>query len=113
MSVPTDTQKPRMLLREWRPCFKNTLRGFCVVELPSGLIVRDVSIHEKAGKWWACLPAKPQIGSDDKVIRNHGGKVQYAAVISWRDRDLSDRFSAAVVDLVRSQHPADFDGGAS
>jgi hypothetical protein len=102
--------KPRMQLLEWSAFRKNTLHGFAVVELPSGLVIRDVSIHEKAGKWWVGLPARPQIGQDDKVIRNHSGKVQYAATLGWKDRDLADRFSAAVVELVRAEHPGDLDG---
>jgi hypothetical protein len=87
-----------MRLIEFRPLSKNTLRGFAVLELPSGLVVRDVSIHQKGEKCWAGLPSRPMVGSDDKVIRNHAGKVQYAAMLGWRDRGLADRFSAAVVD---------------
>jgi hypothetical protein len=30
-----------------------------------------------------------------------GGKRQYSLILEWRDRDLSDRFSAAVIELVR------------
>ena len=102
--------KPRMQLLEWRAFRKNTLHGFAVIEMPSGLVVRDVSIHEKAGKWWASLPSRPVLDSDGRQIRNHSGKAQYAALLGWRDRDLSDRFSAAVVALVRAEHPIDLDG---
>jgi|HubBroStandDraft_4_1064222.scaffolds.fasta_scaffold1033471_2 hypothetical protein len=107
MTAASDTSKPRARLLEWRALRKNALFGFAVVELPSGLVIRDVSVHEKAGRWWVGLPARPQIGHDDRVIRNHSGKVQYSATIGWRDRDLADRFSAAVVDLVRAEHPSD------
>ena len=35
------------------------------------------------------------------------GKPVYAEVLRWRDRGLSDRFSRAVVALVRQAHPED------
>lgn len=102
----TGTEKPRRArLVEWRTFRKNTLRGFAVIELPSGLIVRDVTLHEKAGKWWAGLPARPVLDAEGRHVANHGGHKQYAAVLGWRDRDLADRFSAVVVELVRAEHP--------
>ena len=99
-----------MKLVEWRPMRKNTLHGFAVVEMPSGLVIRDVSIHQKSGKWWASLPSRPMLDSDGRQVVNHAGHKQYAAVLGWRDRDLADRFSAAAVDLIRAEHPADLDG---
>jgi hypothetical protein len=110
---PDAAPQPRMQLREWRPMRKNTLRGFCVIELPSGLVIRDVSIHEKAGNWWASLPSRPVLNSNGKHVSNQAGHKQYAALLGWRDRDLTDRFSAAVVELVRATHPGDLDGGTS
>jgi len=38
-------------------------------------------------------------------VRSPGGKAQYASILSWRDRDLADRWSAAVVALVRAAYP--------
>ena len=37
----------------------------------------------------------------------------YAAILSWHDKALGDRFSQAVVDLVRSEYPNDMSGGAA
>jgi hypothetical protein len=102
--------KPRMKLLEWRPMRKNTLHGFAVVELPSGLVVRDISLHQKAGKWWASLPSRPVLDAEGKHVSNHAGHRQYSALLGWRDRNLADRFSAALIELVRAEHPADLDG---
>ena len=110
MSAVATGQKPRMKLLEWRSMTRNTLRGFAVLKMPSGMIVRDVAVHQKSGKSWAALPARPQIGQDDKVVRNHAGKAQYSALLGWCNRDLADRFSAAVVQLIRAEHPSDLDG---
>ena len=99
-----------MRLVEWRAFQKNTLRGFAIIELPSGLIVRDVSVHQKNGKWWAGLPSRPVLDAEGRQISNHAGHKQYAAVLGWRDRALADRFSVAVVELIRGEHPTDLDG---
>jgi hypothetical protein len=99
----------RMVLHEWRRVRKNTLRGFANVELPSGLVIRDVSIHEKGGKWWASPPSRPMLNAEGRQIRNHAGHAQYAALRGWHSRELGDRFSAAVVELIRREHPSDLD----
>ena len=111
MSAAVDTSKPRMRLIEWKAFHKNTLRGFASVELPNGLVIRDITVHDKDGKRWAGLPSKPVLDSDGRHVSNHAGHKQYSALLGWRDRDLSNRFSAAVVELVRSEHPGDLDGG--
>jgi len=42
---------------EFRPLKRNTLHGFALIaELK--LEIKDVAVHEKAGRWWAQLPAK-------------------------------------------------------
>jgi hypothetical protein len=106
-----DRDRPRVKLVEWRAFRKNTLHGFAAIELPSGLIIRDVSIHEKAGKWWASLPARPVLDSDGRQVTNQAGHKQYAPLLGWRDRNLADRFSAAIVELIQAKHPADLRGG--
>jgi hypothetical protein len=42
--------------------------------------------------------------------RGADGKPQYAAILEWKSRDLSDRFSATVIDLIRQNHPNALDG---
>jgi hypothetical protein len=41
------------------------------------------------------------------------GKPQYSAILEWKSRDLADRFSEAVVELVRQTHPGDLDDGGA
>src|SRR5262249_24814482 len=90
---------------EWRPMHRNTLRGFTNIELPIGLVIRDICVHKKNGRIWASLPARPVLDADRKHVVNHAGRKQFAALLGWRDRDLADRFSAAVVDLLRAERP--------
>jgi hypothetical protein len=98
-----------MRLLEWRPIRKASLRGFCCVELPSGLIVRDVAVHNKGGRSWAALPGRPVLDHDGRHVSNNVGQKQYAAVLVWRDRELVDRFSARVVELICAAHPGVLD----
>jgi hypothetical protein len=53
------------------------------------------------GKVWASLPYRPVLDADGRRLANHTGRLRYAAALGWRDRDLADHFSAAVVELVR------------
>lgn len=71
---------PKVRLFEFRPLRRNTLRGFCAVELLSALVIRDISIHQKAGKWWASLSARPMLDGEGRHITNHTGHKEYAAV---------------------------------
>jgi hypothetical protein len=104
----------RMRLVSWNPLRKNALRGFATVELPIGLTIADVPVLISRGKAWANLPSKPQIDACGQHRRDANGKPAYTAMLSCRDRHLSDRFSAAVVELVRRQHPEALAGeGAS
>jgi hypothetical protein len=100
---------PRTRLKSWRPLRRNSLRGFASIALPFGLHIDDVAIHVAGGRAWASLPAKPQLDSDGRALRDHRGKVQYATILRWRDRGLADRFSEVVVAIVRESHPEALD----
>jgi hypothetical protein len=41
------------------------------------------------------------------------GKPQYSAILEWKSRDLADRFSETVVELVLAEYPAALDGGGA
>jgi hypothetical protein len=113
-ALPTSghqAEQKRMRLIAWKPLVKNSLRGFATVLLPIGLKISDVPVLISNGKTWASLPAKPQIDKDGQHKRDVNGKPAYSPVLEWKDRDLSDRFSQAVVALVRAEHPADLEGG--
>jgi hypothetical protein len=97
--------RPKMRLVSWKPLIKNSLRGFATIELPIGLRMFDVPVLVSNGKAWASLPSKPQIDKDGQHKRDANGKPAYAPILEWRDRDLADGFSAAVVALIRDAHP--------
>lgn len=97
-----------MRLVSWKAVVKGSLRGFATVELPIGLKILDCPVLVSSGKAWATLPSKPVLDAEGRHAKPDG-KAQYVPVLEWRSRELSDRFSAAVVGPIRAQHPEDLD----
>jgi hypothetical protein len=101
--------RPRQMeLLEWRPARKNTLVGFVSIELSNGLQVDDIAVHVRGGKAWVSFPARPMLNADGRQVMRDG-RPQYISMMCWRSRDLADRFSVAVVELVRNAYPDAFD----
>jgi hypothetical protein len=104
----------RLRLVNWKRLVKGPSRGFATVTLPNGLTIADVPVLVgRNGGAWATVPGKPLIASDGTHKRDANGKPTYVAILSWPDKSTSDRFSAAVVDLVLSAHPAPLDDGGT
>jgi hypothetical protein len=84
---------------EWREVVKNTLRGFCVLTLsPSGLVLRDCTLHERDGKRWVSLPSKPQIDSEGRQRKDPAtGKPLWTPVVEIPGRAERERFQAAAL----------------
>jgi len=84
---------------------RNSLLGFAKVELPSGMIISDVTILTGANGPWASPPSKPQVSRDGTVMKDAGGKVRYAPIIEFKDKATRDRWSRSVIDALRASHP--------
>jgi hypothetical protein len=97
----------RLRLISWQPFREGPPRGFAVIELPNGLRIHDAPIRTGTKGLWAGLLAKPEIDRKGRRKIDINGKPVYAPVLQWRNRELSDRFSQAVVALVRQAHPDD------
>jgi hypothetical protein len=88
---------------DFRPLQRNTLLGFAKVRVPTwNLIFDGVAIHEKDGRTWAQLPARPMLDAVGDVVKEDDGKTKYMRMAWFDDREAADRFSAAVVEAVRS-----------
>ena len=56
------------------------------------------------------MPLKPQIDGDGRHKRDAAtGKPAYSPILAWRDLELKNRFSEAVVALVRGAHPGEIE----
>lgn len=95
--------RPRMTLEAFKPLRKGALIGFASVRLPAGLLIADCPVCTSHGKTWASLPSKPVLDRDGRHVEKDGKK-QYAAILQWSDRATADRWSAALVELVRASH---------
>lgn len=96
-------QKPLpVVLLDWRAVAKGSLLGFAKVSV-GALEITDVPVHLTDGRKWAGLPSKAQIDRDGNAKRVDG-KVQYAKIIAWTNRETSDRFSTAVVAAIEEKH---------
>ena len=76
---------------------KNTLRGFCDLQLVcTGIILKDCSLHEKAGKFWISFPARP--------YRDKDGGLAWAATVEFADdaKQAREAFQKQAVAAVRA-----------
>jgi hypothetical protein len=93
----------------WQPCRRNTLVGFASVGIAElRLLIRDLAVHEKGGKRWVGLPAKPQL-KDGELVRDAAGKLQYAPIMQFGSRAVADAFSDRVIEAVLAYAPDAFD----
>jgi hypothetical protein len=91
----------KIICLDWRPCNRNTLRGFARIKIPAwGLILDGLAVHEKEGRQWAQLPARPQLDKDGNVLREDDGKVRYAKIMEFDNKARAYSFSDEVVAAV-------------
>ena len=76
------------LVREWRPFERNTLRGFLSLELPSGMIIRDCTVHGKNNSRWVGMPARP--------YEKDGAKT-WSPLIEFASKEARDKFQACAL----------------
>jgi hypothetical protein len=80
------------------------------IELPIGLVVFDCPVHLSHGHPWAALPGRPVIDDTGRHAEDPSrpGKRAWVPMGKWRDRDIAERWSVRVVELVRGAHPDAF-----
>lgn len=91
-------------LLAFKPILKGNVVGVAEVTLGKALKISEVMVFASHGRQWANLPARQQIGRDDKVIRDDRGKVRYTQIIEWADTESRARFSDAVIAAIEAAH---------
>ena len=82
-------------IKEFRPFQKNSLQGFITILLSgNGLEIRDCSLHEKNGRRWINLPAKPFKKSDNTT--------GWINIVSFPDKDIYYRFQQEALSALDS-----------
>jgi hypothetical protein len=83
---------------EFRPFSKNTLQGFLTVRVPSGWEIRDIALHEKNGKRWLSMPARP--------YKKEDGTESWIPTIRLPDPAKMEAFQKAVLAAMADYAPA-------
>ena len=76
----------------WKPLSKNTLRGFFSATLPSGMVIHNLTLHEKNGARWVGLPSREWTTDT--------GEKNYAKLIEFADRHIANRFRDHVLEAL-------------
>jgi hypothetical protein len=92
---------PPMRITEFTAVQRNSLRGFCTVVHPSGLILSDVSVHQRDGAAWASPPSKPMLDRTGQHMKDANGKTLWVPIISFASKDIRNHWSTAVIDALR------------
>ena len=105
-------EKAPVLCTAFKAYEKNTLRGFADLWLRAArLHVRGCAVHEKNGKRWVQLPARPQLDKDRNLVKGDGGKVAYATILEFDSREVADKFNAAALKAIEDfTFKSDFSG---
>jgi hypothetical protein len=107
---PPTHERLKLRLVSFQPIARGALRGFGVVELPNGLVIRDVAVFVGKNGPWCGLPSKPQIDSAGVVKRDANSRPAYSSILEWKSREIADRFSAEVIALILERCPDTLDG---
>jgi hypothetical protein len=86
-------------IKDFRQYEKNTLKGFVTVILePTGIEIRDLTLHQKGDRRWLNMPAKPY--QDDE------GETRYSYIVFFPDKKRAEQFQeAALMALEEYQQP--------
>ncbi len=91
-----------MEIKKFRKYEKGMLRGFFEVELPSGMCVRDLTLHQTDdGRRWVGYPSKPY--EDDE------GNTKYQNQIYFPDKKVHHQFQQRVLSALDPHLSADQD----
>ena len=77
-------------ITKFRKFQRNSLQGFLNILMTNvGLEIRDATLHEKDGKRWIGLPAKP--------YEDESGNTKYSYIIKFVDKDKYQQFQKATL----------------
>jgi DNA-binding cell septation regulator SpoVG len=98
---------PSMKILKFAPVTSGgSMLAFLDVELPSGIIIRDVRLMRgQNGDPWIVMPSIKQTDRDGNPIIGDKGKPLYRSLVDFKDRATRDKFTAALIAVVRREHP--------
>lgn len=82
----------KITISDFKAFEKNTLRGFFTATLEDGLIIHNLSLHEKNGGRW--------IGMPSEKFTDREGRAGYKKLVEFTDRAALDAFRDACLDAI-------------
>jgi hypothetical protein len=64
---------------------------------PSGLEIRDCTLHEKADSRWINMPSRP--------YEDQNGDIKYSYIVFFPDKDRAQQFQEAVLKALKGYQP--------
>jgi hypothetical protein len=101
-------------LIDFQPQRSGTLRGFATIRFAEfyAAAIAGISIHVQGDRAWASPPGRAWI-ENGQLVRDGNGKPKYSTVFSFDSYAERVRWSNAVIQLMRAEHPALFDEPAN
>jgi hypothetical protein len=86
----------------WRPLVRNSLQGFLTLRLePSGIVLRECSLHVNGEKRWIGLPSKPQIDAEGRHRQDPAsGKKLYVPIVEITGTAERERFQKVALEAI-------------
>lgn len=78
-----------MKIKKFKSYERGSLQGFFEVELPSGMCIRDLTLHSKDGSRWVGYPSKPYTDED--------GNTKYQNQIFFPDKAVHQKFQQGLL----------------
>jgi hypothetical protein len=93
MSSPQPRAARTFSVLKFKPFEKNTHRGFLSLELSSGMILHDVTLHVHAnGSRWVGVPGRP--------YEKAAGEKTWTPIVEFASKEASDRFRDAALEAI-------------
>lgn len=77
---------------DWKPLQRATLQGFFSITTPSGLIIKDLSLHQRGEDRWVSFPGKP--------FKKADGSAGYINLVDFESKDLRQKFQALALHAI-------------
>lgn len=97
--------RPRPRILDFRPVRKGSLRGFLSVQLPSGLIVREVGVHIAGSKSWCAPPARPWMRGTELITDAATGKLKWQPLIDFSTHGVRSSWSRQILRALNEAYP--------
>jgi len=86
---------------------RGSLLGFAELQLDNGLVLLSCSHHAANERQWINPPGRPQLDAAHQLMTDAAGKILYAPVVGFADRQTRNRWSSAAVTAIAEYLSAD------